>query len=260
MRADRWLPLLHEIADRADELALRGFRSPRLRVEEKPDHSPVSEVDKAIEEMARALARGRHPGLGVLGEEQGDDPGTAGARLIVDPIDGTVSFVRGIPVFGTLLAIEAEGEVVAGVASAPALGARWHAARESGAFSGARRLRVSEMGDLHQAMLFHCELESGAAGPAAGIMRLMGKVSRTRGLGDFYQHVLVAEGAGEIAIDRIVHPWDIAALQVIVEEAGGRATGLAGERSIYAGTLVSSNGLLHDAALHALGEGEESRG
>src|SRR2546428_5469635 len=117
MRAVRWLALLHEIADRADELALRGFRSPRLQVEEKPDHSPVSEVDKAIEAMARDLARERHPGLGVFGEEQGDDPGTSGARLIVDPIDGTVSFVRGIPVFGTLLAIEAEGEVVAGVAS-----------------------------------------------------------------------------------------------------------------------------------------------
>lgn len=258
MRPDRWLPLLHEIADRADELALRGFRSPRLHVEEKPDHSPVSEVDKAIEEMARALARGRHPGLGVFGEEQGDDPGTAGARLIVDPIDGTVSFVRGIPVFGTLLAIEAEGEVVAGVASAPALGARWHAARGSGAFSGTRRLRVSEVGDLRQAMLFHCDLGSGGGGPPPGIMRLMQHVNRTRGLGDFYQHVLVAEGAGEIAIDRVVHPWDIAALQVIVEEAGGRATGLGGERSIYAGTLVTSNALVHDAALHVLGEGEET--
>src|SRR5256712_2817997 len=119
MRAVRWLALLHEIADRADELALRGFRSPHLQVEEKADHSPVSEVDKAIEAMARELARERHPGLGVFGEEQGDDPGTSGARLIVDPIDGTVSFVRGIPVFGTLLAIEAEGEVVAGRARAP---------------------------------------------------------------------------------------------------------------------------------------------
>src|SRR3989442_4806130 len=107
MRPDRWLRLLHEIADRADELALRGFRSPRLQVEEKPDHSPVSEVDKAIEEMARALARGRQPGLGVLGEEQVDDPWTAGARLIVDPIDCTVRFLRGIPVIGTLLAIQA---------------------------------------------------------------------------------------------------------------------------------------------------------
>src|SRR3989442_12331796 len=121
MRPERWLPLLHEIADRADELALRGFRSPRLQVEEKPDHSPVSEVDKAIEEMARALARGRQPGLGVFGEEQGDDPGPAGARLIVDPIDGTVSFVRGIPDFWMLLAIEAEGEVDSGLVSEPSI-------------------------------------------------------------------------------------------------------------------------------------------
>src|SRR5881397_4088519 len=125
MRPDRWLALLHEIADRADELALRGFRSPRLQVEEKPDHSPVSEVDKAIEAMAPDLARERHPGLGVFGEEQGDDPGTAGARLIVDPIDGTVSFVRGIPVFGTLLAIEAAGEGVPGAASTPPPASRW---------------------------------------------------------------------------------------------------------------------------------------
>src|SRR5437773_9471379 len=252
MRPDRWLPLLHEIADRADELALRGFRSPRLRVEEKPDHSPVSDVDKAIEEMARALARERHPGLGVFGEEQGDDPGTAGARLIVDPIDGTVSFVRGIPVFGTLLAIEAEGEVVAGVASAPALGARWHAARGSGAFSGTRRLRVSEVGALPQAMLFHCDLGSGGGGSPPGTMRLMARVERTRGFGDFYQHMLVAEGAGEIAVDPVMHPWDIAALQVIVEEAGGRATTLRGERSIYATSIVTSNGAMHQAILDML--------
>src|SRR2546428_69849 len=131
--------------------------------------------------MARELARERHPGLGVFGEEQGDDPGTAGARLIVDPIDGTVSFVRGIPVFGTLLAIEAEGEVVAGVASAPALGARWHAARGSGAFSGPRRLRVSEVGDLHQAMLFLCDLGSGGSGPPPGIMRLLARVGGVGG-------------------------------------------------------------------------------
>src|SRR2546428_13513273 len=139
MRAVRWLALLHEIADRADELALRGFRSPRLQVEEKPDHSPVSEVDKAIEAMARELARERHPGLGVFGEGQGDDPGTAGARLIVDPIDATVSFVPGIPVFGTLLAVEAEGEVVAGVASRPAPAAPRHAPPRAGGVAGTAR-------------------------------------------------------------------------------------------------------------------------
>jgi histidinol-phosphatase len=252
MRPDRWLPLLHEIADRADEVARRGFRSGTLRVEEKSDHSPVSDVDRAIEEMARGLVRERHPGLGVFGEEQGGDAATAGARLIIDPIDGTRNFVRGIPVFGTLLAIEADGEVVAGVASAPGLGARWHAARGSGAFLGTRRLRVSGVRDLHQAMLFHGNLGPGEGGPPRGITRLMQRVQRTRGFGDFYQHMLVAEGAGEIAIDPIVKPWDVAALQVIVEEAGGRATGLDGERSIYAGAFVSSNGLVHDQALALL--------
>src|SRR5213594_4722867 len=252
MRPDRWLPLLHEIADRADEVALRGFRSPRLQVEEKPDHSPVSDVDKAIEAMARALARERHPGLGVFGEEQGDDPGTAGTRLIVDPIDGTVSFVRGIPVFGTLLAIEAEGEVVAGVASAPALGARWHAARGSGAFRDGQRMMVSRIASLERATLFHGNLGPGEGGPPPGIAGLIARVERTRGFGDFYQHMLVAEGAGEIAFDPVMQSWDIAALQVIVEEAGGRATGLGGERSIYATSLVTSNGTMHQAILNTL--------
>lgn len=141
-------------------------------MQEKADRSPVTEADQAIEAMARTLVRERHPELAALGEEQGA-AGAGGSRLIIDPIDGTRNFVRGIPVFATLLAIEAGGEVVAGVVSAPALHARWRA------------------------------------------------VGRTRGFGDFYQHMLVAEGAGEIAIDPIMHAWEIAALQVIVEEAGG---------------------------------------
>src|SRR2546430_15827140 len=166
--------------------------------------------------MARALARERHPGLGVFGEEQGDDPGTAGTRLIVDPIDGTVSFVRGIPVFGTLLAIEAEGEVVASVASAPALGARWHAARGSGAFSGTRRLRVSEVGDLHQAMLFHCDLGSGGSGGGGGGggggapprgMRGVGRGNRTPGVGEFFPTCSLAQVAGVNTHCRSVHTW-----------------------------------------------------
>src|SRR5438445_739439 len=127
-----WLHFLTELADRADELALRWFRSAGLRVQEKPDLSPVTEADEAIEAMARAAVRQNHPELGVLGEEEGEAPGPTEARLIIDPIDGTRNFVRGIPVFATLLAIESGGEVVAGVASAPALGARWHAARGSG--------------------------------------------------------------------------------------------------------------------------------
>jgi histidinol-phosphatase len=247
-----WLPFLTELADRADELARRWFRAAGLRVVEKPDLSPVTEADQAIEAMARALLRERHPGLGVLGEEEGEAAGTAAARLIIDPIDGTRNFVRGIPVFATLLAIETAGEVVAGVVSAPALGARWHAARGSGAFRDGRRIRVSRIDSLERALLFHGNLGPGEAGPPPGIAGLIARVERTRGFGDFYQHMLVAEGAGEIALDPVMHPWDIAALQVIVEEAGGRATSLSGERSIYASSLMTSNGPLHDRALTLL--------
>lgn len=247
-----WVPFLIELADRADALAARWFRAAGLRVEDKADRSPVTEADRAIEAMARALVGERHPELGVLGEEEGA-LGATGARLIIDPIDGTRNFVRGIPVFATLLAIEVAEEVVAGVVSAPALGARWHATRGAGAFRDGRRLHVSAARSLGDALLFHGNLGAQEGGPPPGFVRLVSRVGRTRGFGDFYQHMLVAEGAGEIAIDPVMHPWDIAALQVIVEEAGGRATSLAGERSICATSLVTSNGVLHDAALEALG-------
>jgi len=247
-----WLPLLTELADRADKLARRWFRTAGLHVAEKPDLSPVTQADQAIEAMARKLVRETHPELGVLGEEEGEAAGTTETRLIIDPIDGTRNFVRGIPVFATLLAIETGGEVVAGVVSAPALAARWHAARGSGAFRDGRRISVSRIESLEHAMLFHGNLGPGEAGPPPGIAGLIARVERTRGFGDFYQHMLVAEGAGEIAVDPVMHPWDIAALQVIVEEAGGRATSLSGERSTYATSLVSSNGLLQEAILEIL--------
>jgi len=240
-----WLPFLTELADRADELSRRWFRAAGLRVAEKSDLSPVTEADQAIEAMARRLVRENHP-------ELGEAPGTAGTRLIIDPIDGTRNFVRGIPVFATLVAIETRGEVVAGVASAPALGARWHAARGSGAFRDGQRIRVSRIASLEHATLFHGNLGPGEAGPPPGIADLIARVERTRGFGDFYQHMLVAEGAGEAAIDPVVQPWDIAALQVIVEEAGGRATALSGERSIRAKSLLTSNGLLQDSILAIL--------
>jgi histidinol-phosphatase len=253
-----WLPFLTELADRADEIARRLFRATGLRVEEKPDLSPVTEADEAIESVARALTRERHPELGILGEEQGETTGAAEGRLIIDPIDGTRNFVRGVPIFGTLLAVEAGGAVIAGVVSAPALHARWHAARGSGAFRDGHRISVSGVRELRRATLFHGNLGPGEAGAPAGIMSLIRGVDRTRGFGDFFQHMLVAEGAGEIAIDPVMQPWDIAALQVIVEEAGGRATALTGAHSIYTGSLITSNGSLHEAALKALAEGPTS--
>ncbi len=248
-----WLPLLFEIADRSDEIARRLFQRVDLRVEEKPDRSLVTEADREIESAARKLVAERHPELGVFGEEQGEQAGSSGARLIIDPIDATSNFVRRVPVFATLLAIEVERELAAGVVSAPALVTRWHASRGQGAWQGGRRLRVSGVRELAHAQLFHGSLagyEGGRTPP--GLLKLAQATHRQRGFGDFWQHCLVANGSGEFAVDPIVAPWDIAALQILVEEAGGRATSLAGERTIYAGSLVSTNGLLHETALGLL--------
>ena len=248
---------MDELGTRADAIALRYFGARDLRVDEKFDHSPVTQADREIEGVTRGLARERHPELGILGEEEGES--TAGraeaGRLIIDPIDGTRNFVRGIPIFATLLAVEVSGEVVAGLVSAPALRMRWHAMRGGGAFRDGRPIRVSRVGALNQALLFHTNLGRGEPPPPPRFFDLARRVDRTRGFGDFYQHVLVAEGAGEVALDPDTRPWDVAPLQLIVEEAGGRATTLQGERSIYGGSFVTSNGVVHEAVLAGLAPG-----
>jgi histidinol-phosphatase len=245
-RAATWLELLHEISDAADGIAMRHFRRADLRVDDKQDGSPVSEADRAIEAMARELVARRSPGLGVFGEEEGETRAQNGARLIIDPIDGTRNFVRGIPVFASLLAIEEEGELVAGMVSAPAMRTRWFAARGMGAFLGPRRLRVSSISELSKAHLFHGDLSGRTEGARpAGLIPLLSRVERTRGFGDFYQHMLVAEGAGEIAIDAKMQPWDIAAVKIIVEEAGGVSTSFSGENTLTSGNLLSTNLALH---------------
>ena len=245
-----WLPLLHELADRADRISIGYFQSSDLPVERKPDRSLVTKADLEVESAVRDEMAKRHPELGVFGEEHGEHEGRSGARLIVDPIDATANYARGLPIFATLLAIEDEGEIVAGLVSAPALHRRWHAARGQGAWSGTRRLRVSLVSELHDAQIFHGSLAGAEAVPGTErIPGLLAKSWRQRGLGDFYQHVLVAEGCCEIALDPVVKPWDIAPLQVIVEEAGGKATTVEGERSIYAGSLVTGNAAMHPVAL-----------
>jgi histidinol-phosphatase len=248
-----WLGLLRAIADAGDAIALQHFGRRDLRVETKPDDSPVTIADRAIEDAARRLIRERHPDLGVYGEEEGDTSGARPTRLIIDPIDGTRNFVRGIPLFATLLAIEQDGEVVAGLVSAPALHLRWHASRGGGAFCGERRLRVSETTTLGAATMFHGSIGGHSeVQPPPGFFGLAAQVQRTRGFGDFYQHVLVAAGAGEIAVDPAVKPWDIGPLVLLAEEAGGRATSLGGERTLYGGSLVTSNRRLHGEVLAAL--------
>jgi histidinol-phosphatase len=251
-RTGAWLELLHEIADAADGLALRFFRRADLRVDDKSDGSPVSEADRAIEAAARELVAKRVPGTAVYGEEEGGTRESGGTRLIIDPIDGTRNFVRGIPVFASLLAIEEDGHLVAGVVSAPALRTRWFAGRGAGAFLGPRRLRVSRIDDISRAHLFHGDIGGRTEGMLPpGFHALTRCVERTRGFGDFYQHMLVAEGAGEIAIDQRMQPWDIAAVKIIVEEAGGRATSFTGVNAVDVPTLVSTNGRLHEAVLAA---------
>jgi histidinol-phosphatase len=253
MRPDEWLRLLEELGDVADAISLRRFRASDLHVESKPDTTLVTEADLAVEEAVRKLVGERHPELGVFGEEHGEKTGSSAVRLIVDPIDSTANFARGIPIFATLLAIEDDGEVVAGLVSAPALVTRWSAARGAGAFRGRERVRVSGLGVLANAQVFHGSLGGyEAIKTPPGVAALASKAHRDRGFGDFYQHVLVAEGSGEVGVDPIVSPWDIAPLQVLIEEAGGRCTSLSGERSIYAGSFVSTNGLLHDEVLAVL--------
>jgi histidinol-phosphatase len=253
VKAADWLPFLSEAADCADEISTRLFRSRDLHVEEKPDRSLVTEADLAVEEALRELLARRHPDLGVFGEEHGEQPGRSDTRLLIDPIDATANYARGIPVYATLLAIESESEIIAGLVSAPALHQRWHAARGAGAHAGSRRLQISGIRKLEGAQMFHGSVGGTEGTPLCpAIVRLAERTTRQRGFGDFWQHMLLAEGTGEIAIDPIVSPWDVAALQVIVEEAGGRATDLDGERSIYTGSLVTTNGWLHETVLEAL--------
>lgn len=251
-RPQEWIALLQRLADRADAVARRHFGSPSLSVSHKADGSPVTEADREIEREVGALLEESAPALGLLGEEYGERAGSCGARLIVDPIDATLNFVRGDPVFATLLAIEVHGQVVAGFASAPALPGRWWAARGAGAWRDGRAIHVSDCAELSACRLL-CGTPAGVAAHARYPLDPLLRATRPlRGVGDFLQHLWVAEGRAEIAIDLEVAPWDIAALQVIVEEAGGTATAIDGRHTLHGGTLVTSNGRVHDRVLACL--------
>lgn len=250
------LQLALELADVADAITLRRFRAADLVVETKPDLTPVSEADRDVERALRERLADARPGDAIVGEEYGASavsPG--GRRWIVDPIDGTKGYVRGMPVWATLLALEDDGELSVGVASAPALGRRWWAARGRGAFTagtgveGTRRLGVSAVRELADAQLCFGDFEGWRdSGRLQPLLELSGHVWRTRGYGDFWQYMLVAEGACEIATDPDVSLWDLAAPLVIVTEAGGRFTDLAGTVTAAGRSGLASNGLLHDAA------------
>ena len=253
------LRLAHVLADDADSLTTSRYKALDLHVVNKPDLTPVTDADKSVEEgIRRALSRAR-PRDAVLGEEQGST-GFSQRRWVVDPIDGTKNFVRGVPVWATLIALLDGDEPVLGVVSAPALGRRWWAAKGSGAWSGrslsaATRLHVSGVSRLADASLSYSSLsgweEQGRLGPFLALTR---SVWRTRAYGDFWSHVLVAEGAVDASFEPEVSLWDIAPLQVVVEEAGGRFTDLGGRARPDGGSVVCSNGLLHDEVLARLAQ------
>jgi histidinol-phosphatase len=242
MSAD--LELAHRLADAADAISLARFGT-GLTVETKPDLSPVTEADHAVEAELRRILADERPDDAILGEEQGRS-GAAGRRWILDPIDGTRNYTRGIPVWGTLVALEDDGEVRVGLVSAPVLGRRWWAERGTGAFVDGEPIHVSAVERIEDAVLSFA-LESAVPDVAA-------RAWHARGFGDFWAHMLVAEGSVDGAVDAVgVNEWDLAAVQVIVEEAGGRFSDASGDARIDAGTGISSNGLLHDDLLASLG-------
>ncbi len=234
------------LADLADDIALSRFRAGDLLVETKSDLSPVTEADTAVEQAIRARLAADRPGDGVLGEEYAVVPTLKGGRRwIVDPIDGTRNYSRGIPVWATLIALEEDGVLLVGVVSAPALGRRWWAERSAGAFANGQPIRVSAVGRIKDGVLcFAVEQQ---------LPLVASRCWHARGFGDFWAHMLVAEGAADGAIDAIgVSVWDLAAVRIIVEEAGGRFTDQTGMARIDGGSAVSSNGLLHDELLAAI--------
>ena len=252
-----WLSLALELCDEADRLALRWYHR-EVPTARKPDRTFVTEADQAIERLLRDRIRSLHPAHGFVGEEYGEEDGAAGIRWYVDPIDGTHNFIRGIPVFGTLLAVEVEGELQVGVMSAPAMGERWYAGRGMGAWVVARdgvrrRARVSEVAAIEDAQLVRgSRKDDVASGLMPGYDSLVDACWRERGFGDFWGYALVAEGAAEAMFETGIHSWDIAAPTVIVEEAGGRVTDISGARDVGARSVIGSNGHLHEEILARL--------
>jgi histidinol-phosphatase len=240
------LRFAHELADAADAITLARFRAADLQVDTKPDLTPVSEADRAAEEAVRGLVARRRSGEGVYGEELGDDGGAV--RWIVDPIDGTKNYVRGLPVWGTLLALERDGRVEVGLVSAPALGRRWWAARGNGAWAEGQRCLVSRVARIEDAVV---STTSPRAMPA-GWNILAARAWADRGFGDFWQHCLVAEGALDAATDEALQLWDYAAVRLIVEEAGGRCTTFTGDPPAAGESFLATNSVLHDAIVELL--------
>lgn len=254
------LELALRAADVADAVSLPGFRQRGFTVERKADRSEVTELDRNTESAISDVLRNERPDYSLYGEEHGViGPTDSPFQWVIDPIDGTSNFVRGVPVWATLIALVHEGEPVLGVVSAPALGMRWWAARGLGAhygtFGTSQQIHVSEVGELRRASASITVTESWhAANKTEQLDTLQRNVGRLRNYGDFWQHMLVAEGAVDIAVDAIgLAPYDNAAVQAVVEAAGGMHTDRFGRRDYTSDSAVSSNGRLHSAVVGILG-------
>ncbi|HET9255747.1 MAG TPA: inositol monophosphatase family protein [Pseudonocardiaceae bacterium] len=254
------LALALALADAADEITLERSGAADLRVDRKPDRTPVTDADLAVEDTIRLVLRRERLGDAVLGEERGGGSAGSDRCWLLDPIDGTKNFLRGVPAWATLIALVSRGEPVVGVISAPALRRRWWAAAGSGAYTRdahgtTRPIRVSAVRELGDAYLSTTHLGSWVEHRSReSYLSLVDATWENRAFGDFWQHCLVAEGAIDLAAEPIINPWDVAAVQVLVEQAGGRFTDLEGIARYDGGTALSSNGLLHDAALALLAD------
>ena len=243
-----------EMAVVADQLAMARYRALDLRVETKPDFTPVTEADRAVESALRDLIATQRPADGVIGEEFPNTNEEASRTWIIDPIDGTKNYVRGVPVWATLIALAVDGKPQVGVVSAPAMGRRWWASPEDGAFTqdvdgSVRSIKVSAVKELANASFsFSDSVGWEALGPNA-LARVTSSVWRSRGYGDFWSHLLVAEGAVDIAIEPELQSYDMAAFIAIVLASGGIVTGTNGQDPMLAGNAVTTNGLLHKEVL-----------
>jgi histidinol-phosphatase len=243
-----------EAARAAGEIAMKYYRS-AFEVTIKADQTPVTQADREAEQAIRGILARATPGAGFLGEEFGEE-GSTSYRWIIDPIDGTKNFVRHIPIWAVLIALEEEGQVTTGVVHNPVTGELFWARKGEGAWANGERLRVSTCAALKDAMLLHSSLNLlKKIGYWDGFVRLVDATSRQRGFGDYYGYCLVAAGKGEIYAEADLKPWDAAPMKILIEEAGGRLTDFEGKPDIYSGSVLASNGLLHDEALRLLRRG-----
>lgn len=253
-RADKVLKVAVEAARAGGEVALKYFRG-AFEVTIKPDRSPVTQADREAEAVIIQALRSALPEYGFLGEELGAQ-GNQEVRWLIDPIDGTRNFVRRIPIWAVLIALEERGEITVGVVLNPVTGDLYTARKGAGAFANGERIRVSEVSTLEQALLVHASLNLiRQEGCWEGFVRLVDATGAQRGFGDYLDYVFLAEGKAEIALEANLKPWDLGPMKILIEEAGGRLTDFEGRPTIYSGTALATNGRLHGEALARLSGG-----